>query len=388
MTSGMASAYIWSYPDSATGTAPHRMTAYLDYNATAPIDPAAVDAMAEAARAWANPSSVHAAGRRAKAGLESARERIARHLNCPPQAIVFTSGGTESVGLALRGAAVAARIVSAVEHDAVRAQAENALVAPVDGEGVIDLAAFEGLLTEAPKPALVAVMQVNNETGVIQPIDEVLRLAHAHGARVLVDAAQAAGKLPLPAADYVAMSAHKFGGPPGVGALIVRCADDFAGVQRGGGQERGYRAGTENLPAIAGFAAALDARADDAGWMERATALRDRLEACLRDAMPGLEIFGAGAPRIGTTSSLRMPGVAASTQLIALDLVGYQVSSGAACSSGKVKASQVLKAMGLADEAAGEAIRVSLGWNSTAAEVDGFVEAWAAIARRQAAKAA
>lgn len=364
------------------------MTAYLDYNATAPIDPAVVEAMSAAARAWANPSSVHAAGRRAKAALESARERIARYLSCPPQAIVFTSGGTESVGLALRGAAVASRIVSAVEHDAVRAQAENALVAPVDRDGVIDLAALERLLAEAPKPALVAVMQVNNETGAIQPIDDVLRLARAHGARVLVDSAQAAGKLPLPAADYVAISVHKFGGPPGVGALIVRCDDDFAGVQRGGGQERGFRAGTENLPGIAGLAAALEARASDAGWVERATALRDRLEARLRDAMPDVEVFGAGAPRIGTTSSLRMPGVAASTQLIALDLEGYQVSSGAACSSGKVKTSHVLTAMGVADEAAGEAIRVSLGWNTTAAEVDGFVEVWTAIARRQAANAA
>ena len=364
------------------------MTAYLDYNATAPIDPAAVEAMAEAAHSWANPSSVHAAGRRAKAALESARERIARHINCLPQAIVFTSGGTESVGLALRGAAAASRIVSAVEHDAVRAQAEGALVAPVGGDGVIDLAALEPLLAEAPKPALVAVMQVNNETGAIQPIDEVLRLARAHGARVLVDAAQAAGKLPLPPADYVAISAHKFGGPPGVGALIVRCADEFAGVQRGGGQERGFRAGTENLPGIAGLAAALEARATDAGWIERATAIRDRLEARLRDAIPDVEIFGAHAPRIGTTSSLRMPGVAASTQLIALDLAGYQVSSGAACSSGKVKASHVLKAMGVTDAAAGEAIRVSLGWNSTAAEIDGFAEAWTTIARRQAARAA
>jgi cysteine desulfurase len=364
------------------------MIAYLDYNATAPIEPAAIAAMGEAGRAWANPSSVHAAGRRAKGLLESARERIARHLNCSPQAIVFTSGGTESVGLALRGAAAASRIVSAVEHDAVRAQADGALVAPVDADGVIDLAALERLLADAPGPALVAVMQVNNETGVIQPIDEVLRLAHAHGARLLADAAQAAGKLPLPAADYVATSAHKFGGPPGVGALILRCAEDFAGVQRGGGQERGYRAGTENLPAIAGFAAALEARAADTGWLTRVTALRDRMEARLRDCFPDLEIYGAGAPRIGTTSSLRMPGVPASTQLIALDLAGYQVSSGAACSSGKVKASHVLKAMGVADAAANETIRVSLGWNSTSVEVDGFVESWTAITRRQAARAA
>jgi cysteine desulfurase len=364
------------------------MPAYLDYNATAPVDPSAIEAMAAAARDWANPSSVHAAGRRAKGALESARETIARHLNCSPQALVFTSGGTEALGLALHGARAASRIVSAVEHDAVRAQAEGALIAPVDREGLVDLDALERLLTEAPKPALVAVMQVNNETGVIQPIDAVLRLAREHGARVLVDAVQAAGKLALPPADFVVVSAHKFGGPPGVGALILRCADDFEAVQRGGGQERGYRAGTENLPGIAGFAAALAARAADAGWLERVTAMRDRLEAGLREAVPELEIFGAGAPRLGTTSYLRMPGVPAATQLITLDLAGYQVSSGAACSSGKVKTSHVLTAMGVSEAAAGEAIRVSFGWNTTDAEVDGFVGVWTALARRQAAKAA
>lgn len=364
------------------------MPAYLDYNATAPVDPSAIEAMAAAARDWANPSSVHAAGRRAKGALELARETIARHLNCSPQALVFTSGGTEALGLALHGARAASRIVSAVEHDAVRAQAVGALIAPVDREGLVDLDALERLLIEAPKPALVAVMQVNNETGVIQPIDAVLRLAREHGARVLVDAVQAAGKLALPPADFVVVSAHKFGGPPGVGALILRCADDFEAVQRGGGQERGYRAGTENLPGIAGFAAALAARAADAGWLERVTAMRDRLEAGLREAVPELEIFGAGAPRLGTTSYLRMPGVPAATQLIALDLAGYQVSSGAACSSGKVKTSHVLTAMGVSEAAAGEAIRVSFGWNTTDAEVDGFVGAWTALARRQAAKAA
>lgn len=360
------------------------MTAYLDYNATAPIEPAAVEAMAETARDWANPSSVHGAGRRAKGRLEAARERIAQYLSCQAEAIVFTSGGTEALGLALRGTRAETTMVSAVEHDAVRLQAEGALVAPVDAIGVIDLAKLDDLLATAMKPALVAVMHVNNETGVIQPIEEVMRIARDHGARLLVDAVQSAGKLPLPAADFVAVSAHKLGGPPGVGALIVRCADDLDAVQRGGGQERGLRAGTENIPGIAGFAAALEARADHA-WLRRATDLRDRLEARLGGAA---EIFGAGAARLGTTTCLRMPGVPASTQLIALDLAGYQVSSGAACSSGKVKTSHVLTAMGVPADAAGEAIRVSLGWGSTDAEIDGFAEAWLTLARRQAAKAA
>ena len=360
------------------------MTAYLDYNATAPLEPAAVEAMAEAARDWANPSSVHGAGRRAKGRLEGARERVAQCLSCQPQAIVFTSGGTEALGLALRGTRAQTTIFSAVEHDAVRLQAEGAVVAPVDANGVIDLAQLEDVVATAPKSALVAVMHVNNETGVVQPIDEVMRIARDHGARLLVDAVQSAGKLPLPAADFVAVSAHKLGGPPGVGALIVRCADDLRAIQRGGGQERGLRAGTENIPGIAGFAAALEARADHA-WLRRANDLRDRLEARLGAAA---EIFGAGAARLGTTTCLRMPGVPASTQLIALDLAGYQVSSGAACSSGKVKTSHVLTAMGVPADAAGEAIRVSLGWGSTDAEIDGFAEAWLTLARRQAAKAA
>lgn len=360
------------------------MTAYLDYNATAPVEPAVIEAMAVAARDWANPSSVHGPGRRAKAQLEAAREAIARHLNCEPQAIVFTSGGTEALGLALRGVPAASRLVSGVEHDAVRLQAEAALVVPIDSNGLIDLAVLAAMLVNAPKPALVAVMHVNNETGVVQPIDAVIDLVREHGARLLCDAIQSAGKLPLPAADFVAVSAHKLGGPPGVGALIARCADDVAAVQRGGGQERGLRAGTENLPGIAGFAAALEARADGA-WFGRATILRDRLEARLAGIA---EIFGAQAPRLGTTSCLRMAGVPASTQLIALDLAGFAVSSGAACSSGRVKTSHVLTAMGASATAAAEAIRVSLGWGTTEAEVEGFADAWLALARRQAAKAA
>ena len=364
------------------------MPAYLDYNATAPIDPAAVEAMTTSAQAWANPSSIHAAGRRARGHLEASRERIARHLSCLPQAIVFTSGGSEALGLALHGFAAASRIVSAVEHDAVRVPSEGSSVVSVDCDGVVDLGALERWLAAAPAPALVAVMHVNNETGVIQPTDAVLALARAHGARVLVDAVQSAGKLPVPAADFVAVSAHKFGGPPGGGALIVRCADALTAVQRGGGQERGTRAGTENLPGIAGFAAALDARVADGGWLARVTLLRDGLEARLRAAWPEIEIFGVGAARLGTTSCFRLPGVPAATQLIALDLAGYQVSSGAACSSGKVKASHVLEAMGVPATAANEAIRVSLGWGTTAAEVDGFADAWTSLARRQAARAA
>jgi cysteine desulfurase len=354
---------------------------YLDHAATTPIDPAAAAAMAAAVAYWANPSSVHRAGRRAHAALEDAREALARHLGCAADAIIFTGGGTEALGLALRGVRAAAVLVSAVEHDAVRAQADGATVIPVDAEGCVDLAALAALLAEAPAPALVAVMQVNNETGVIQPLAEIAALVLAAGGRLLVDAVQGAGKLPCPPADFVALSAHKLGGPPGVGALIARCAEDLVAQQLGGGQERGFRAGTQNLPGIAGFAAAFDARAADTGWLDRVAALRDRLEARLL-AHPGTQILGADAPRLATISCIAMPGVPAATQVMALDLAGFAVSAGAACSSGKVKPSHVLAAMRVAPDIAATAIRVSLGWTTTQAEIDAFADAWLALAHR------
>jgi cysteine desulfurase len=352
---------------------------YLDWAATAPIAAAAIGAMADAARVWANPSSVHGAGRRAHGLLEAARADVAGALGCPARSIVFTGGGTEALGLAL--AQSQQRLVSEVEHDAVRAQAPGAGVIPVDGNGVVDLAALHAMLTTVERP-LVAVMYVNNETGVIQPVAEVAALVAARGGKLLVDAVQSVGKLPLPDADYVPVSAHKLGGPPGVGALIVR--GHVAAVATGGGQERGQRAGTENLPGIAGFAAALTARAADGGWLDRAARLNERLEAQL----PGAVIHGAGAQRLGTIASIGLPGVAAMTQLMALDLAGFAVSAGAACSSGKVKTSHVLGAMGVGAVAAGEAIRVSLGWTTTAAEIDAFAAAWRAMADRLGRKAA
>lgn len=352
---------------------------YLDWNATAPMAAAAVDAMADAARGWANPASVHGEGRRARGVLERCRADVARGLGCLADQLVFTSGGTEALGLALKG--VGGRLfVSAVEHDAVRRQADGADAIPVDGDGVIDLDALARMLADGP--ALVALMHANNETGVIQPVAEALALVRAAGGRMLVDAVQTAGKIDLPAADFVAVSAHKLGGPPGVGALIVRCADGLQAVQRGGGQERGLRAGTENLPGIAGFAAALADRADR-GWLAAAGRLRDRLEARLTAA--GGQVLGAGATRLVTTSCVRLPGVPASTQLMQLDLAGFAISSGAACSSGKVGVSHVLTAMGLGPAAAGEAIRVSLGWTTTEAEIDAFADAWTALAARRRA---
>lgn len=358
----------------ATQTTGSASTVYLDWAATAPIDAAAVAAMTAAAGRWANPSSVHRGGRAAAALLDTARRDVAAALNVAPARVVFTGGGTEAIGLAL-AQATGRYFVSAVEHDAVRAQARGATVVAVDDDGVIDLAALDAMLVGEDVP-LVAVMHVNNETGVVQPVAEIAALVAARGGWLLVDAVQSAGKLPLPDADFVAVSAHKLGGPPGVGALIGR--DAVTAAVRGGGQERGQRAGTENLPGIMGFAAALKARAADDGWLTRTAGLSARLEAVL----PGAIVHGAKAPRLGTISCLGLPGVAAMTQLMTLDLAGFAVSAGAACSSGKVKTSHVLGAMGVDAAAAGQAIRVSLGWTTTADEVDAFATAWRAMATR------
>jgi cysteine desulfurase len=347
---------------------------YLDHAATTPAKPAAIAALAAAAATIGNPASVHSGGRAANGIIERARDAIAAWAGCRADALVFTSGGSEALALALN---TPWRVLAgATEHSAVLAARPDATLIPVDSDGLIDL----GALAEALKlgPALVALQHANNETGVIQPISEIAALVAATGGRLLVDAVQSAGKLPLPDADYVAVSAHKLGGTPGTGALIARDPETLVAVQRGGGQERGLRGGTPNLPGIAAFAAAV---ADPADWATIA-ALRDGLEARL-----GTTVHGAGAPRLPNIASLALPGVAAGTQVMTLDLAGFMVSAGAACSSGKVATSHVLAAMGLG-AAAGEAIRVSLGPATTAAEIDAFADAWAAMATRLKRRAA
>lgn len=358
---------------------------YLDHNATTPIRPVALDAMTEAARAVGNPSSVHAAGRAARGRLEQARAQVAALVGRPAAQVVFTSGGTEADALALCGTGRTRRLVSAVEHDAVLAAAGDAVRIAVDTEGRVDLADLERLLAAEAAPVLVSVMWVNNETGVIQPVAEAIRLAHDAGALVHVDAVQGAGKLdpsPLADADLVALSAHKIGGPAGVGALLVGPEVALRPQAVGGGQERGHRSGTENLAGIAGFGAAAEEIARTGGG-EAATArtLRDRLEAAVLAAAPEGRILGVAAARTATTC-LGLPGVPAETQVMALDLAGIAVSAGSACSSGKVKRSHVLAAMLGDDPLAGQAIRVSLGWTTTAADVDRFVAAWSVMRGR------
>jgi cysteine desulfurase len=353
-----------------------RPLAYLDHNATSPLRPAAWDAMAEAMRAGGNPSSVHASGRRARAIVDKARREVASLAGAEPSEIVFTSGGTEANNLALSGAGRRRVLISAVEHDSVRRPVPQAEVLPVDGEGVLDLAALERALAASAEPVLVSVMLANNETGVLQPIAEVVRLAQRAGALVHCDAVQAAGKVPVDlrdlGVDYLSLSAHKIGGPTGGGALLVRKGAPLSPALRGGGQESNRRAGTENVAGIAGFGAAavLVAPGLDLG------ALRDKLELSLVQIAPAARVFGAGAPRLCNTSCVSMPGVAAETQIMALDLAGVCVSAGAACSSGKVQRSPVLEAMGVPAAEAACAIRISLGWNTESADIERLITAW------------
>ncbi len=380
--------------------------AYLDHNATSPLRPEARAAIARALELTGNPSSVHAGGRAARALVEEARENVARLVNARAQDVIFMSGGTEANALALIGAVQAAAeageritrlFVSAIEHDSILANAEalgervpglRIEFIPVTPEGVIDLDALKVMLREGKGRTLIAVMAANNETGVVQPLDEVSRFAREYAALLLVDAVQAVGKIAIDfdslGASYLSLSAHKLGGAQGTGALVVRDHAPFATLIAGGGQERGQRAGTENVPGIASFGAV----AKDFGEAVRIGALRARFEDQLLKTAPDAVVFGASAARIANTSNFALPGIAAETALIALDLDGVQLSSGAACSSGKVKPSHVLSAMGVPGDIGKCALRVSLGWNSADADIDAAIASLSNLVARSARRAA
>jgi cysteine desulfurase len=353
---------------------------YLDHAATTPVLPEAQAAIADAMGTWANPSSPHADGRGARAALERARADIAEALDWRHD-IIFTSGATEAIAIAASRAKVAGRFYGATEHDAVgSAIAVQGAVVPVDRKGRLDLAALDELM--AAKPALVAVQQVNNETGVVQPLAEISERVRSAGSLLLADCAQGAGKRPLPDADFIAVAAHKVGGPPGFGALLVK---DIAKLASSGGQERGYRRGTENLPAAAGLAAALKSRAF-ADAMPRLAELRERLETeIVRSG--GLPI-ASDAERSAAIGAYAMPGVASTSQLVQFDLAGIAISAGSACSSGSMKPSKVLEAMGLPAEIASAVIRVSFGPATNEADIDRFVAAWRGIRERASSRAA
>ncbi len=371
---------------------------YLDYNASTPMRPAVIDAIEAASQSWGNPSSVHRFGREARHIIEQARGPVAALAGAEPEGVIFTSGATEANNLALHGWGRV--MVSAVEHVSVLDAAPDAEIIPVDGDGVIDLGALETMLgsmaaggSEAAT-TLVSVMLANNETGAIQPIGAAAALAHRFGARLHCDAVQGAGKIPLAMGemgiDLLSLSAHKIGGPKGVGALIIGDGVTVTPLIRGGGQERGRRGGTENVAAIAGFSAACAQASEDVatpGHGQRIQCLRDGFEDRVRAITGQAKVFGAGSSRLGNTSCIAMPGVPSETQVMDFDLGGIAVSAGAACSSGKVAPSHVLAAMGVPDHEASAAIRVSLGWNSTEGDIDCLAEAWGKLYARTRATA-
>jgi cysteine desulfurase len=370
-------------------TEPNAARAYLDWNATAALRPQAREAMLAALETAGNPSSVHAEGRAARRLVEEARARVAALAGAEPGQVVFTSGGTEANALALDPALSPRLLVSAVEHPSVlgggRFAASAVEALPVDGNGVVDLAALERALAKGP--ALVSLMLANNETGAIQPVAEAAARVHEAGGLLHVDAVQAPGRIDCDfkalGADLMTLSSHKAGGPQGVGALIRRESLALSPLIRGGGQERGARAGTENAAAIAGFGAAAQTVARQ--WeaeAARMAQLRDRLEGGLRSVTPEAVIFSAETLRLPNTALVGLAGIKAETAVIGLDLEGVAVSSGSACSSGKVAASHVLAAMGIEPALAQSAIRLSLGYGSTETDVEMFLNAWAKLMNR------
>jgi cysteine desulfurase len=366
---------------------------YLDYNATAPARPEVVAAMVETMAMGAiNPSSVHTAGREALKRIEWARGQVAALAGAEPDQVVFTGGGTEADNMVIGGCARPRILVSAVEHSAVlRAaltKATDCDVIAVSADGVVDLGALQEMLRSDDTPTLVSVMAANNETGALQPIAEVARIAHLHGALVHTDAVQAAGKITVEFknwdVDYLCLSAHKIGGPQGVGAVIFRDATLLRPLILGGGQEHGLRAGTENVAGIVGFGVAAEiAAAKQAREADRLANMRDRMEAALRAEVPQVTILSEGAKRLANTSCLTMPGVRNDTQVMAFDLAGLAVSAGSACSAGKVEPSHVLEAMGVAEDDAITAVRISLGDGTEDTHIDTFTTAWLDLWKRK-----
>ena len=350
---------------------------YLDHAATTPVIPPARAAISRGLDAWANPSSPHREGRASRALLEEARTTIASELGWRHD-VIFTSGASESIEIVAARCALPRRAYLATEHPIVpHAMGEGAVVLPVDRNGLIDEAALDTVLAEGP--ALVAIQLVNNETGVIQPLDRLALRIRESGSLLLADCAQSAGKLPLPDADLIAACGHKLGGPPGIGVLLVR---DLATLSAVGGQEMGYRRGTQAVPDALGFAAAIAAHPYD---LDRFAALRRRLEDGVRAS--GGVVIAEDATRLPTIGAVALPGASNAALLIQFDLAGIAVSAGSACSSGKMKASAVMAAMAMPDDLAASFLRVSFGPDTSEDEIDAFLNEWRRIAARAQAAA-
>jgi len=360
---------------------------YLDHNATTPPKPAVREVMQQILAFPGNAASIHKAGREARRRIEDARHLIASLVNAGPEAvIVFTSSATEANNLVLKGSGCERILVSAIEHLSVLKARGDAEIIPVLPSGIVDVAALDRMLENNDRATLVSVMTVNNETGVIQPLDKVMEIAKRRGALVHTDAVQAAGRLPLDlqktGVDYLTLSAHKIGGPQGAGCLVLSNCVSVTPLIEGGDQEKNMRAGTENVAAIAGFGVAAALAAQDMDACRKLGAMRDRMEMELKKIAPAIRFFGQDVPRVANTTMFALEGSPSETQMIALDMSGICVSNGAACSSGAVRVSHVLKAMGVGAAEAGTSLRISLGWNSTEQEADYFIQKWTEIYKR------
>ena len=348
---------------------------FLDHAATTRLLPEARAALERGYDAWANPSSPHAEGRKARALLEEARATLAEVLGWRHD-VIFTSGASEAIEIAAARARIEGRVHGATEHAIVpHAFGPNARVIPVGPDGLVDEAALDAVLAE--RPSLVAIQQVNNETGVLQSLDRIYLRIREAGSLLLADCAQSASKAPLPDADFIALSAHKLGGPPGIGALLVK---DLSTLEPVGGQEKGYRRGTQDAPSALAFAGALAAKPYD---MERMARLRTRLDERVKAA--GGVVIGDGSPRLPTIGAISLPGASSASLLVQFDLAGIAVSAGSACSSGKMKESAVLGAMGVPSEIANGFLRISFGPRTSESEVETFLSEWERIASRQKA---
>lgn len=359
---------------------------YLDWNATAKIRPEVLALMVEIMEGVGNASSVHNHGRIARKYVEHARAQVATMCDVDPDQVTFTSGATESINTVHHGYKDKRVLISAIEHPAVIAAAPHAEKIPVTADGVVDMDAYAKMLNSGTPPALVSVMLVNSETGVIQPIAEMAKMARAVGAKFHTDAVQGAGRINIfldkLGVDYISLSAHKFSGPQGVGAVIRRNNTELPKFMLGGGQEKNCRAGTHNTAGIAGMGLAAELALNNMDSYTTLTQMRDDMEQQLRQFSNALKIYGEKSPRVGNTTNIGLNGVPAQTQMMALDLDGISVSSGSACSSGAFKPSHVLTAMGANEDEAKSALRISLGYATTQSDIDAFLSSYKKIIER------
>lgn len=360
---------------------------YLDYNATAPIRPEVITLVTKIMGEAGNASSVHAHGRAARKYVEDARIQVANLCGVDAEQVIFTSGATEATNAALCHFKDKKTLISAIEHPAVVDSLPHAIKIPVTHDGLIDLNAYEALLNDGDAPALVSVMLINSETGVIQPIAQMAQMAREKGILFHTEIVQGAGRIDINMSklgvDYMSLSAHKFAGPQGVGALILRKGIDAPKFMRGGEQEKNCRAGTHNTAGIAGMGLAAQIAMDNLDQYHNIGKIRDDLEMRLKQVSDKVIIYGENAPRICNTTNIGVTGLSAQTQMMALDLNGISVSSGSACSSGSFKPSHVLMAMGVSEEDAKCALRLSLGWGTTTADIDHFINVWSKLVKRQ-----